>query len=424
MVLQRLKDPIMHLLRNAVSHGLEAPKERLARGKEASGSLRLGIHCERRNLVVTVEDDGRGVDLERVREVALERNLISEAELAGATPWQVSRLIFAPSFSTTREVTGLSGRGMGLSVVHESAKSLQGDVELTNPGQAGTSISVTVPLSMSSTHVVLVSVAGSTFGIPSSGIARLFEIPSKHLAPVQGRPTVTLNGQQHRLFSLAQLLGFDPADSERLFHGERLAVMLLRAGSRRAAVLVEEYAGERDVLIQGLGIAALANGNVTGGAILDDATIALTLNAAGLVEACEQPDAPAMPSVKFRPKRAPASILVVDDSITTRSLEKSILETSGYRVRVAVDGIEALELLRIELSDLVITDVQMPRMDGLSLVAAIKADPRLQRIPVIMVSSLGNEEDQERGLANGADAYIVKQKFDQRQLLDAVEQSL
>lgn len=196
-------------------------------------------------------------------------------------------------------------------------------------------------------------------------------------------------------------------------------------GSRRHAVWVDEFLTERDALIQELGMPCPATGNISGGALLREGTVFIVLNPAGLAASCTLSAAIPAPRKAEAPAQAIAtSILVVDDSITSRSLERSILEAHGYRVRVAVDGLEALELLRIEKADLIITDVQMPRMDGFGLVEALKADTRLKEIPVIIVSSLESPEDQERGLLLGADAYVVKRKFDQTELLDAIQQMI
>jgi two-component system, chemotaxis family, sensor kinase CheA len=205
-----------------------------------------------------------------------------------------------------------------------------------------------------------------------------------------------------------------------------LPVLVLKSGARRFALWVDEFLSEQDALIMELGMPCPATGNISGGAFLRDGAVFVVLNPAGLAASCTPSAAVSMPRARD-PERVPVSalgILVVDDSITSRSLEKSILEANGYRVRVAVDGLEALELLRVEKADLIITDIQMPRMDGFGLVEALKADSRLKGIPVIIVSSLERAEDQERGLLLGADAYVVKRKFDQAELLDAIRQMI
>jgi two-component system chemotaxis sensor kinase CheA len=311
---------------------------------------------------------------------------------------------------------------MGLSVVHETVRRLQGEVDLRQKEGPGASILLSVPLSVSTFHMLLVSCQGQTFGIPSHGIERLYRVNVQQVETVEGKATVTLGRRRIALFSLAHLLRM--GDGAATFGGEILPIVLLRSGARDAAVWVDRFLAEREALIQELGMPCPATGNVSGGLLLREGTVAVVLNPAGLVETSTQAAAPVL-------KRAPPvsevvakSILVVDDSITTRSLEKSILEAHGYRVRVAVDGVEALQLLRAENADLVIADIEMPRLDGFGLLEAMKADKQLDRIPVIIVSSLDRAEHQQRGLSLGADAYVVKRKFDQRELLEAVQQFL
>jgi two-component system, chemotaxis family, sensor kinase CheA len=288
---------------------------------------------------------------------------------------------------------------------------------------AGASFLLSVPLSVSTSHLLVLSAAGQTFGIPTHGIERLYRIPLERVETQEGKPVVNLEGQPIALYGLASLLQI--GDASPALSGSVLSVMVLKSGSRRYAVWVDEFLTERDALIQELGMPCPATGNISGGALLREGTVFIVLNPAGLAASCTPSAAVPAPRKAEAPAQAIAtSILVVDDSITSRSLERSILEAHGYRVRVAVDGLEALELLRLERADLIITDVQMPRMDGFGLVEALKADARLKEIPVIIVSSLESPEDQERGLLLGADAYVVKRKFDQTELLDAIQQMI
>jgi two-component system chemotaxis sensor kinase CheA len=238
---------------------------------------------------------------------------------------------------------------------------------------------------------------------------------------LEGKPVVNMEGQAVPLYGLAQLLQIgSPA-----LPGEMLPVMVLKSGARRFAIWVDEFLAESDAPIKELGMPCPATGNISGGALLREGAVFVVLNPAGLMASCMSSASAPLP-----PKAGPAAasiapgILVVDDSITSRSLEKSILEAHGYRVRLAVDGLEALDLLRAEAADLIITDIQMPRMDGFAFVEALKADSKLKGIPVIIVSSLERPQDQERGLLLGADAYVVKRKFDQTELLEAIGQMI
>jgi len=413
MVLQALKDPVMHLLRNAISHGIEAPAERVGKGKPPVGSLILRLDSQRGRLIVEVEDDGRGVDLKKVAKV------LSHHEPGTHSPGELEDAIFRPGFSTSATVNHLSGRGMGLSVVYEAAHRLQGEVNLRTKDGPGASFLLSVPLSVSTTHLLLLSSAGQTFGIPTHGIDRLYSVRLDRVQTLEGKPTVILEGQPAPLYGLAHLLRI--GDDSPTARGDTLPVMALKSGARRIAVWVDEFLTERDALIQELGMPIPTTGNISGGALSREGAVVVVLNPAGLAASCLQSQSTQIPRIaKPVVETAASGILVVDDSITSRSLERSILEAHGYRVRVAVDGMEALEMLRIEKADLVITDIQMPRMDGFALVEALKADSGLNKIPVIIVSSLEKAEDQERGLLLGADAYVVKRKFDQTELLETI----
>ena len=422
-VLEALKDPVMHVLRNAITHGIETPRERAAKGKPSTGLVTLRIDGQGQRLSVSIQDDGRGVDLSRVVEVAVREGILPEAEAALRTPEELARILFRAGFSTSPSVTALSGRGMGLSVVQEAILRLQGEVELRPAEGGGTSIQLSVPLSIATHRLLLVKCAGTPFAIPIHGIERLHRIRLNHVQTIEGKPVIVIDGQPAPLFSMHRLLNLkeSPASAQ----PDALWVMVLRSAGKRAAVAVDGFLRETDAVIQDLGPAGAPGGKVSGGILLEDGAVAFVLNLVELLDISAHRE---LPSVLKPPEpdaeQRPASILVVDDSMTTRTLEKSILEAHGYRVRVAVDGMEALERLRAERADLVIADVQMPRLDGFGLLEAIKKDPGLNGVPVIIVTSLESPEDQERGLSLGADAYIVKRKFDQAELLAAIRQIL
>jgi two-component system, chemotaxis family, sensor kinase CheA len=305
--------------------------------------------------------------------------------------------------------------------VYEAVRRLQGEVDLRPADGCGTSLHFSVPLSIATHRLLLVSCGGQTFAIPIHGIERLHRIRLNSVQTVEGKPVIMLDGQPTSLFSMRQLLKLE--NSSASVQPATLAVMVMRG--RRAAVAVDAFLWESDAVIQDLGPAAPRDGKVSGGILLEDGAVAFVLNLTELLDTSLHRELPSFPMPpEPAPEEATRSILVVDDSMTTRTLEKSILEAHGYRVRVAVDGLDALALLRAEKVDLVIADIQMPRLDGFGLLAALKKDENLNQIPVIVVTSLEQPEDQERGLALGADAYIVKRKFDQGELLAAIRQIL
>lgn len=425
IVLQALKDPVMHILRNAVSHGLETEAERKASGKRPEGRIDLAVEVRGNELTITVDDDGRGVNLARVSEIAIRKGLIAESDLAARPPEELMRLILLPGFSTSRSVTELSGRGMGLSVVAQAVARLQGAVDIGASKNGGTRITLSAPLSVASHRLLLVGCQDRTFAIPLHGIARLRRLTLAEVRTVEGRPVVDIDGDHLPIVSLGHLL--NASEAKVSVNQNSLCVIEMRAGTRRLAVAVDAFLSERDAIIKDLPAPADGNPRVSGGVLLEDGSVCLVLNPTELVEGFrESSDALVLATDSEPAPREDTSleILVVDDSLTTRTLEKSVLEAHGYQVAIAVDGLDALNYLRSGSVGLVISDLQMPRLDGFGLIEEMKRDPRLARIPVIFVSSVENPEDQARGMTLGADAYIVKRKFEQQQLLDTIRQVL
>ena len=423
MVLQGLKDPVMHLLRNALAHGIEIPAERLAAGKSAGAQVSLGFAVTDGRLVMSVEDDGRGLNYDAIRGKSVELGLFSVEEAAELPRQTLIDLIFDPGFSTNRAVDDLSGRGMGLSVVREAATMMNGTVEVLPREPFGTRFRLSVPLSVSSQRLFLVGCQGHTYAVPTEGIDRLHRVPAEAVRTVEGKSVVYLGDQQVPLLSLAHLLALGETSVK--VSRNVVPLLVLKNGDRRVGVAVDEFLSIREALVKDIGVPAAMGTMVAGGMLLEDGGVALVLNPFEIVETFRKSGSIRVLTTVEKPaeRRVPV-ILVVDDSLTTRTLEKSILEAHGYVVRLAVDGIEALAKLRADHVDLVISDIQMPRLDGFGLLQAIKSDQALKKVPVILVTSLEAREDRERGLALGADAYVVKRKFDQKELLETIGQIL
>lgn len=423
MVLQGLKDPVMHLLRNALSHGVEAPEERTAAGKPPHATVFLRFDVSDGRLVALVEDDGRGVDYDAIRRKAVERGALSEAEAAGLERDALLDLIFDPGFSTARVVDDLAGRGMGLSVVREAATMMNGTVEVRRRAAGGTCFRLSVPLSVSTQRLFLVECQGHLYGLPTEGVDRLYRVKADDVAMVEGRSVVYLGDQQLPLLSLAHLLAL--GESAVKVTRNVVPLVVLKNGDRRVAVAVDSFLSIREGLVKDIGVPGARGTMVAGGMLMEDGGIALVLNPFEIVETFRKSGSIRVLTTVEKPveRRVPV-ILVVDDSLTTRTLEKSILEAHGYQVRLAFDGLEALGRLRAEQIDLIISDIQMPRLDGFGLLQAVRADQALKSIPLILVSSLEAREDRERGLSLGADAYVVKRKFDQKELLETIGQIL
>ncbi len=434
-VLQALKDPVMHLLRNAVSHGAEPAAERMARGKPEQAEITLEFASRGGRLSISVRDDGRGPDLHRIEQTAVERGLLPPraGDRPPPTMDQLLSLVFAPGFSTAGEVDRLSGRGMGLSVVAEAARGLQGSVLLRPRYPWGTEVLLNVPLTAARQPLLLVEAEERMFGLPSHAVVRLLRLRAGDLESVEGRPAarVVIDGQEVvvPVVVLASLAG-SPSAPIPVEDGNVKAV-LVRHGSRYCAFAVNAFADVRTMLVSDVEVIGL-NDMVSGTVLMENETPALVLSPEILIEHWVRNEsrlaasglglAQAVPDARPQAR----TILVVDDSITTRTLEKSILESQGYQVLLSVDGIDALNVLRAgeAIVDLVIADVEMPRMDGFGLLQAIKTDPRLSVTPVILMTSRADPEDVRRGLDLGASAYITKQKFDQRELLATIGQVL
>lgn len=424
-VLQRLKDPILHIARNAISHGIETPAERLALGKRPAARVTIAASVEGARLRLRIEDDGRGLDRAAILRKAAERGLIDAAELSAGEDMPQERLtefLFHPGFSTAARTTELAGRGMGLAIARREVERLQGNLTIADRADGGTAVTIEVPLSLLSQRLVFVLVQDQTLAIPSADVVRLRTASAQSLFSGTGTPMTRIGEEEIPVTSLAALLGMEAPVVPSAERG--LSLVVVRAGDRRLALAVDRFVATRETVVTAAEETGLDSGRYLGTVLMDDGGPALVLNIPGLMPLPGSTlPAPARPAEEATPARA--HILVVDDSITTRTLEKSILEAHGYRVTLCVDGREALERLSEGMEvGLIISDVEMPRMDGFALLQAVKADKRLEEIPVILVTSRASDEDRERGLRLGADAYIVKTRFDQNELLAGIRRLL
>ncbi|MFP5517493.1 MAG: response regulator [Alphaproteobacteria bacterium] len=424
-VLQRLKDPILHIARNAISHGIETPAERLALGKRPAARVTIAASVEGSRLRLRIEDDGRGLDRGAILRKAAERGLIDVDELSSGEEMPLERLtefLFHAGFSTAARTTELAGRGMGLAIARREVERLQGNLTIAERPDGGTAVTIDVPLSLLSQRLVFVAVQDQVLAIPSADVVRLRTTTAESLFSGVGTPMIRIGEEEIPVTSLAALLGMEAPvvpSAER-----SLSLVVVRAADRRLALAVDRFVATRETVVTAAEETGLDSGRYLGTVLMDDGGPALVLNIPGLMPLPGSVlPAPARPAEEAAPARA--HILVVDDSITTRTLEKSILEAHGYRVTLCVDGREALERLSEGMEvGLIISDVEMPRMDGFALLQAVKADKRLAEIPVILVTSRASDEDRERGLRLGADAYIVKTRFDQNELLAGIRRLL
>ncbi|HEY6000303.1 MAG TPA: hybrid sensor histidine kinase/response regulator, partial [bacterium] len=423
-VIEELKDPLTHLLRNALDHGIERPEERAAAGKPRLGRVRLGASQRATSVVIEVEDDGAGIDPARVRALALRRGFASEEALREMTDPQVLGLVFRPGFSTKGMITDLSGRGVGLDVVLTNIERLKGSITITSEPGRGAVFSIRLPITLATAPALFVRVSGQEFAIPLAAVETLDEVDLGRVTAVESREAILVGGVPTALVRLHDILGLPgqaslPADG-------RAPVVVLGATDERVAFLVDELLGEREIVVKGLALPLRRVRCFSGATVLGDGGVALILNVFDLVKASQKSRGLWLDE---RRRAAAAGgrvprILVVDDSVTTRLLEQGILESSGYEVTVAVDGVDALARLAERPVDLVVSDVEMPRLNGFELTRRLRAEAAHRELPVILVTSLSTDADRQAGIEAGADAYIVKGAFDQGNLLATIRQLL
>ncbi len=417
-IVNALRDPILHLVRNAIDHGIELPKDRIASGKPGRGKISIGAVARGTQVDVTVRDDGRGVDPEDIR-AALRR----AGTLVPTDDREVLRALLQPGFSTATEVSEVSGRGVGLDVVAMTSLTLKGGFDFHTEKGKGLTATLTLPVTLSRSRLLLVRAEDDVFGIPSSQVVHLRRVKAEEILRDGERDLIRAEGTRTiQLSSLSRVLDLTPSPRA---NGTALLVVIVTNSGREHAFAVDDVIEERDVVLKGLGARLGAMKGLLGCTILPSGRAALVLSTAELIRRAEENRG--RPSVGQEPRASAVKrkcILVADDSLTTRSLEKAILEGAGYDVITASDGAEAFRLLQTNEVDLLVSDVEMPRMTGLALTEQIRNSQRLRTLPVVLVTGLANDVDKARGLEVGANAYIVKSAFDQVDLLATIARLL
>ncbi|MBI2876231.1 MAG: hybrid sensor histidine kinase/response regulator [Candidatus Tectomicrobia bacterium] len=426
-ILEEIKAPLIHLVRNCIDHGIERPEERARKRKPPQGAVTVAIsQREGGKVEVLVSDDGAGIDPAKVRATALRLGTISPEEATGLNPSEVLSLIFQSGFSTSPIVTDVSGRGLGLAILREKVEKLGGTVSLETTPDLGTVFRMVVPLTLATFRGVLVRVNEQFFVIPTIQVERVIRVRPEEIKTVENRETIPLDGRATSLVRLGEVLGIPPKGvpngSETHLPGIVLGTL-----ERCIAFLVDEILDEQEVLVKTLGRQLSRVRNIAGATILGTGKVVPVLHLPDLMKSAVRSSAVVERPATVSPDGKEAerkSILVVEDSITSRTLIKNILEMAGYEVTTAVDGSDGLTQLRSREFDLVISDVDMPIMNGFDLTARIRSDKGLSDLPVILVTALGSREDMERGVEVGANAYIVKSRFDQNNLLEAIRRFL
>lgn len=416
-VLEELKDPFVHLLRNSIDHGIETPDEREKMNKERAGNLSVKINSvEGNNVEIIIEDDGRGIDPEKIKNSALQKKIISEEELNKLTDEEILNLIFESDLSTAKVITDLSGRGLGLAIVKEKVIKLGGSIELGSRVNVGTVFKLTIPLTVSTVRGLLIRVGNHKFFIKISELVSVIRVKKEDLISVEKKLTFSYLGTQIGLVNLSDILSIKE-NPDRTY----IPIAICKWENKLLGIAVSEILGEQEIFVKSFNTQIKKLKYYEAATISSGGSVIPILNVKDIFGAVSKGEySPSFRGEEITAETESKNILVVDDSITSRLLLKDILETSGYRVKTAVDGKEAWTELRTGEYDLVVSDVEMPRMNGFELTKAIKTSEKYSKIPVVLVTALSRREDMEKGIDVGADAYIVKSDFEQSNLLDTV----
>lgn len=417
-VLEEINDPLIHIMRNSIDHGIELPADREAAGKPAQGTVRLGARQEGDRIVIEISDDGAGIDPDKIRETAVRKGYITESESKAMSDREAQYMIFEAGFSTAPIITEISGRGVGMDVVREFVvEKLKGSLDLNSEKGKGTTFRLTIPLTLAIIRALLLRVGESVYALPTGSIEETMRVSPSDIIKVEGREVIRRQRRTIPLVRLADILGV-PSDPP----PNKVPIATIGYSGHRMGFIVDSFVGEQQIVIKTLGTHLAKVENVAGVTILGAGEVVPILNVPDLMNNARTRSGQRVGRIEKQERAGTRRILICEDSFTTRELERSIFEAAGYDVETANDGAQGLKKLREGLEvDAVVSDVQMPNMTGFELTRSIKDDPVLERIPVVIVTSLERDEEKAEGVQAGADAYITKSVFNQDTLLETVE---
>ncbi|MFC3108487.1 hybrid sensor histidine kinase/response regulator [Undibacterium arcticum] len=420
-ILEKLDAPLGHLLRNAVDHGIESPQQRVAAGKPVEGTITLEARHSAGMLQINIADDGAGVNLDQLRDTIVLRKLANHETASQLSEVELLEFLLLPSFTLRDTVTEISGRGVGLDVVHNLIKQVRGTIHIFNQPGHGTRFQLQLPLTLSVIRSLLVAINDEPYAFPLAYVNRTLELRREQIELLEGHQHFSFEGRQIGLVSAHQIL----QSGEFAQHGDTVPVVVIGDHGSTYGLVVDRFLGERMLVVQPLDTRLGKIKDIVAGALMEDGTPVLIVDVDDMIRSVEKLiSAGQLDKVQHSAAASDADrrkrVLVVDDSLTVRELERKLLSNRGYHVVVAVDGMDGWNALRSEPFDLVITDIDMPRMDGIELVTLIKKDPGLKSLPVMIVSYKDREEDRQRGLEAGADYYFAKASFHDEALLQAV----
>jgi two-component system chemotaxis sensor kinase CheA len=415
-IIEQISEPLIHLIRNAMDHGIETPADRVRNGKPAAGHLTLSAEQQGNRILITLKDDGCGIDLAMLRTVAIQRRVATASDIDHWSAEQLLEVIFQPGFSTRSLTTDVSGRGVGMDVVKSVVERLGGSVRVQSELDKGTSITLNLPLSLALLRVVLLEAGEELFALPTAAIRRILHVSADDIGQLQQGPVAEVDGENIPLTPLSAMLHVPAAPP-----AARQTVIVAEGSDGRFGILVEAVHEEQELVFKELRGPLRNQKTFTGAALLGNGDIVPILDVNALFElASRGASLGAAPAMVRRAAPRIGRVLVVDDSLVAGELQKNILLAAGYESEIASDGVEALECLHRKDWDLVVADVDMPRLNGFELTEHIRADEQFRDIPVIIVTSRDTVDDRRRGFEVGADAYVLKREFDQSQLLDTV----
>ena len=419
-IIEILKAPLVHLLRNAIDHGIEEPSLRASLGKKKAGAITLSAKQEGGDVLIIVEDDGKGIDKKRVKETAIQKGLLSEEEAKKVSDEEIYEIIMKPGFSTSKIITDTSGRGVGMDVVKTVVDRLNGSLIIESTVGQGTRFILKVPATIALINVLILRVGNMTLAVPSASVNCAVHIIGKDIGSLEGKASAFIEGQTIPLIYMSDI--FMLAKEERS-RDDRVPIIISRSDRGKIGFIVSEFLYEKEIVFQEFKGYLKRPRYFSGVATLGTGEIVLILNIQELVKARDLPGVSPVTEVSkgVKPQVKRNAILVAEDSMITAELEKNILVNAGYEVDVAIDGIDAMDKLHGKKYDLLVTDIDMPRMDGFELTSKVRADKRLKDLPVIVVTVREKVEDKRKGIEVGADAYILKREFDQSNLLNTIK---
>jgi two-component system chemotaxis sensor kinase CheA len=423
-ILEEMKDPLLHIIRNAIDHGIETPTERENLGKPRTATIRLRGYQSGSNIGIELSDDGRGLNVESIKRTALRRGIVAEEELAKMTTAQLQSLIFMPGFSTRTEVTELSGRGVGLDVVRTNVERLKGSIQVDSGPGMGCKFQLIVSANVAITSVLLVEIAQTPYAIPVESVETMLLVSRQEIFAIEGGKTITFDGQPVSVVWLADLLELPVStpSSPTAAHStaKTIPCVILKLGSERLGLLVDVLCDRLDIFLKPQSKLLKRVRNIAGATILGNGEVCMVLNPQDLLKSLQKGSSASV-AKEDEQARTKNKLLLVEDSIIIRTQMKRLLEGAGYEVSIAVDGLEGFNKLRAGNFDAVVSDVEMPNLNGLQLTAKIRQYQEYSELPIILVTTLAKDEDKHRGAEAGANAYLTKGDFDQKVLIQTLK---